>query len=262
MAQKPNITKLYDKIFTVKEMLTDCVNTIMEAANDAEAFGGEVSRVITGQLRQSLLPELQRFVDDESNPASMIAMIKFLDSVPLAWVRTGPEQEPGMTPGADIINPAEGPGMEMGQGMPAGNPTAPAPGVNPTAPDQPVDEQAMLSRRESAILKNKGKALREHLKEDWKANHEEQPIEEGKLDFRNFKEGFVRDSVPSQLEADSADKVYNSILERKSKASKTERLDEDFIAGPYAVEENVGGMKDWRKMVDNTDDKIDSAMRG
>lgn len=257
MAQKPNITKLYDKIFSVKEMLTEVVNTAMEAANDAEAFGGEVSRVITGQLRQSLLPGIQKLVDDESNPASMMSMIKFLDSVPLAWVRQGPEQEPGMSTGSDMINPIAQPGMEGNMavgpdGAPAQQGAAP---VNPTAPTEPIMQQ------ESAILKGKSSTLRSHLKEDWKANHEEAPIEEGKLDFRNFKEGFKRDIVPSQLEADSADKIYNKVLEGSAKPKATERLDEDILGGAFnKVEANTFG--DWRNLMDDTDEKIENSLRG
>ena len=83
MAKPTNILKTYDKIFTVKEMLSEAINTAMDAANEAEGFGGEVSRVLTSQLRQELIPALQKFVDDKSFPASMASLIAFLDSVPL-----------------------------------------------------------------------------------------------------------------------------------------------------------------------------------
>jgi hypothetical protein len=250
MAQKPNITKLYDKIFAVREMLTEAVNTAMEAANDAEAFGGEVSRIVTGQLRQGLLPMLQQYVDDESNQASMASIIKFLDSVPLAWVRTGPEQLPGTTTGSDMISGAGDPADNQAVGQPQQ-----APPQNPTAPSEPV--------MESAILKSKDESLREVLREKWTAENEEQPIEEGALDFRNFVEGYVADPLPSQLKASEEDRIYKRALESASKPKATRRLDEDILGGAYASDPNntAEGMKDWRKLMDDTDEKIDSALK-
>lgn len=251
MAQKPNITKLYDKIFAVREMLTEAVNTAMEAANDAEAFGGEVSRVVTGQLRQGLLPMLQQYVDDESNQASMASIIKFLDSVPLAWVRTGPEQLPGTTTGSDMLGGGadQAANMAVGQSQPPMNPTAPSP--------EPVPQQ-----RESAILRTKDESLRKVLREKWSAENEEQPIEEGTLDFRNFTEGYVADPLPSQLKASEEDRIYKRALESASKPKATRRLDEDILGGAYSSDPNntAEGMKDWRKLMDDTDEKIDSAM--
>lgn len=251
MAQKPNITKLYDKIFAIREMLTEAVNTAMEAANEAESFGGEVSRVVTGQLREGILPALQTYVDDESNQASMASIIKFLDSVPLAWVRTGPEQLPGTATGSDMINNGE----DQQQNQAIGQQQA-APRPNPTAPTPPVQE--------SAILKSKDEGLRSVLRERWESEHEEQPMEEGTLDFRNFKEGFKREVLPSQLKADEEDRIYRRTLEKAAQPKATRRLDEDILGGAYASDPNntAEGMKDWRKMLDDTDEKIDSALRG
>lgn len=250
MAQKPNITKLYDKIFAVREMLTEAVNTAMEAANDAEAFGGEVSRVVTGQLRQGLLPMLQQYVDDESNQSSMASIIKFLDSVPLAWVRTGPEQLPGTTTGSDMMTGAE---ADPTANPAVGQQQAP---MNPTAPSEPVAQQ------ESAILRSKDEGLRKVIRERWESEHEEQPLEEGTLDFRNFTEGYEADPLPSQLKMSEEDRVYKRALESASKPKATRRLDEDIIGGAYASDPNntAEGMKDWRKLMDDTDEKIESAM--
>lgn len=250
MAQKPNITKLYDKIFAIREMLTEAVNTAMEAANEAEAFGGEVSRVVTGQLRQGILPALQDYIDDESNQASMASIIKFLDSVPLAWVRTGPEQLPGTTTGADMIaDPQQN--QALGQQAPVDGP-----GPNPTAPRQPVQQ-------ESAILKSKDEGLRAVLRERWESEHEEQPMEEGALDFRNFKEGFKRDVLPTQLKSDEEDRIYRRTLEKAAQPKDARRLDEGFVGGPYAMNPDItaAGMKDWRKMIDDTDEKIERTLR-
>lgn len=253
MAQKPNITKLYDKIFAIREMLTEAVNTAMEAANEAESFGGEVSRVVTGQLREGILPALQKYVDDESNQASMASIIKFLDSVPLAWVRTGPEQLPGTTTGSDMIGGSQ---EDLQANQAVGQPQQPQGAPNPTAPTPPVQE--------SAILKSKDEGLRSVLRERWEAEHEEQPMEEGTLDFRNFKEGFKRDVLPSQLTADEEDRIYRRTLEKTAQPKEARRLDEDILGGAYASNPDITaeGMKDWRKMLDDTDEKIDSALHG
>jgi len=249
MAQKPNISKLYDKIFSIREMLDEAVNTAMEAANEAESFGGEVSRVVTGQLREGILPTLQAYIDDESNQASMASIIKFLDTVPLAWVRSGPEQLPGTTTGAEVIDhPDEGQTAQQQQpAQPQGNPTAPAP---------PPPQQ------ESAILKKKRADLRSVLRERWESEHEEEPMEEGTLDFRNFKEGFKRERLPSQLEESEEDRIYKRTLEKATEPKPGRRLDEDFVGGPYASDPDntAEGMKDWRKMLDDTDEKINEAL--
>ena len=76
MPKNVNIMKVYDKILTVKEMLSEVVNVSMETANEAESFGGEVSRVLTSQLRQQLIPSIQKFVDDKDNPASISSSVK------------------------------------------------------------------------------------------------------------------------------------------------------------------------------------------
>lgn len=251
MAQKPNITKLYDKVFAIREMLTEAVNTAMEAANEAESFGGEVSRVVTGQLRAGILPILQDYIDDESNQASMASIIKFLDSVPLAWVRQGPEQLPGAATGADMI-------ADPQQNQRVGQQPQAAPQPNPTAPAPPVQQE------ESAILKSKSEGLRDVLRERWESEHEEQPIEEGTLDFRNFKEGFKPDTLPTQLKTEEEDRIYKRALEKAAEPKDARRLDEDFVGGPYASNPDItaAGMKDWRKMLDDTDEKIDTALRG
>lgn len=256
MAQKPNITKLYDKIFAIREMLTEAVNTAMEAANEAESFGGEVSRVVTGQLRSGILPALQDYIDDESNQASMASIIKFLDSVPLAWVRTGPEQLPGTTTGADMIaDPAQN-NLAQGSGQPAppqGNP-------NPTAPSAPVVE-------ESAILRSKAEdnPLREVLRESWNSEHEPEPEVPGTLDFRNLAEGYrgMDVTTPTQLQPSHEDKIYKKVLEKSHTPKDTKRLDEGFLGGPYAINKDVTaeGMKDWRMMIDDTDEKITQSLR-
>ena len=96
-ATKPNVSKLYDKIFSIKEGLADAAQLALEVANDAETFGGEVARVLTGQIRQTLVPTIQKFIDDASNPASTTSLIAFLDNVPLAWVRNATDQH-GVVP--------------------------------------------------------------------------------------------------------------------------------------------------------------------
>ena len=100
MATKPNIDKLYEKLFSIKEMLTEVIQTANEAANDANSFGGEIARVIPNQLRTMLVPALQQYIDSPSNPVAMDSVVRFLDSLPLSKVRVG-RQDDAVPGGAD-----------------------------------------------------------------------------------------------------------------------------------------------------------------
>ena len=233
MATKPNITKLYDKIFSLKEMLSEIVNTAMEAANESEAFGGEVSRVITGQLRAGLIPTIKQYVDDTANEASMQSLISFLDTVPLAWVRSGPEQVPAYTPAsaeATIPTETEIPAAEVPTGEL--NPTAPA-------PTQVLGESSIL---------------RSNLREQWAEEHKELK-EEMDLDFKRITKNFNPRKIPTSLSVVNENKVYDNLVNKTKK-----RLKEDMIFGPSAsgpieikdqITEKVD-LNDWKTLLSDT----------
>lgn len=278
-AQTPNISKLYDKIFTIKEMLSEVVNTAMEVANDAESFGGEVARVITGQLRQNLIPAVQKYIDDKSNPSAATAIISFLDSVPLAWIRVGPEQDPNAsTSGASMID------------QQYNATTASMPSARPTVPNAATAAEANMvsqtagtgEQRESAILHTRKDALREELRQRWEEEHAETP-DDGRLNFNSLRESFLhepnqsRGLTPDQLVGalTKEDRVFENIVEKAERkmtqmpegttetASKgVERMQEkDFLMGPYEKEDmtSLEEFSNWKKLV-NDDSGLDEAL--
>jgi len=86
-ASKPNIDKLYERLFSMKEMLTEVMQTAQEAANDAGNFGGDISAVIPNQLRSQFVVGIQNFISQPGNPVCIDSMIHYLDSLPLSKVR-------------------------------------------------------------------------------------------------------------------------------------------------------------------------------
>ena len=84
---KKNIETLYKQIFSVKESLQDAISSAQEVVASASEFGGEISRVITSQLNDYLIPVINKYVEDTDTPGAVAPLITFLDSVPLAMTR-------------------------------------------------------------------------------------------------------------------------------------------------------------------------------
>ncbi len=95
---KKNVESLYKQIFSIKESLQDAVSVALETSNLAAEFGGEISRVLTSQINDYLVPTISKYIEDGSTPGAIAPLITFLDSVPLAMTR----QEPA----ADVIAPS------------------------------------------------------------------------------------------------------------------------------------------------------------
>ena len=109
---KPDVNKLYDKIFKLKDTLGEAAQLCGDIANDAENFQGEVARIITGQLNKYTIPAIKKLADEENNPGSVIALIKFLDSVPLAMARPQRNEPSSVIPESKILNPgSKGPSI-------------------------------------------------------------------------------------------------------------------------------------------------------
>lgn len=261
-AGKPNIAKLYDKLFTIKEMLSEVVNTAMEAANDAESFGGEVARVITSQLRQDLIPAAQKYIDDANTPASAAAMIQFLDSVPLAWIRIGPENDPRAA--------ASGSAM-MGQGVD----TATQPSAVPTVPNatsnaianEVANDARQQQQQESAVLQGRKNELRESLRSSWEEEHS-YVREDGKLDFQALAESYRREPsvlpglTPDQLTGalTREDRVFSKVLEEARTSDELDlgRIMESKVRGEIQMDENAD-MGSWKNLV-NDDSGLEEAL--
>ena len=106
---KPNIDRLYTQLFSIKEMLSEVIQTAQEAANDAGNFGGDISKVIPNQLRTQFVVGIQNFISQQGNPVAIDSIIQYLDSLPLSKVRV-PRGEEAM-----MNEPQMG---QMGSGTP------------------------------------------------------------------------------------------------------------------------------------------------
>jgi hypothetical protein len=252
MGDKANISKLFDDLFSIKEMLSEVVNTAMEAANEAESFGGEVTRVITGQLRQGLIPSIQKYIDDANTPSSISTMTNFLDTVPLAWVRPGPEAARAGVPGQESQMGAEVPNQ-------GGNPTAPqgavddlqeapqdgtvaeAAGVNPTVPDGIMAESNILKKRVGSVY-------RENIRDN----------KVSELDSFAFADVKIGDDYLQDPGYQGEEEIYNGMLHEQTKVNAMKRLDEDILTGSVSISEK-GDMSNWREVLNDVDYRINES---
>jgi len=247
MATKPNIDRLYEKLFSIKEMLIEVIQTANETANDANSFGGEIARVIPNQLRTILVPTLQQYIDSPSNPVAIDSIVRFLDSLPLSKVRIGHQDSTGPG-GADMgITPMspDAIGAAAAAGMPPPAPTGAMTGLQANAAAMP--EEGMY---ESAILKAKGQELLDIMRERWEDEHPEQPLQDGVLDFSMIKEDYQRrPSTPEIFSRNNEDKIYQRVVEVAQK--KPSKLQEaDMLVSPYA-KQDISDMSGWRDLVES-----------
>lgn len=103
MAEK-NPNKLYDRIKTIKGSLESILSTVdsiqgevKELLQDADEFGGVISKVFKEQLAKYFVPTLAKMTEPVKSltegdrvPGSLKDLVVFLDSVPLAMVREEP----------------------------------------------------------------------------------------------------------------------------------------------------------------------------
>lgn len=92
MARK-NIEALYDVLFTMRSNLEDIVQDAEGLLNDVAEYGGEMNRVLKEQLSKYFIPGLTALIKDEKTPGSIIGIIRFMDSLPLAMTRVEPSVE-------------------------------------------------------------------------------------------------------------------------------------------------------------------------
>lgn len=90
MAKKKSVEELYKSIFSIRDKLQEALQLAADVSNQAQAFGGEISRVLTEQFNKFFIPEITKFVDDANTPGAMLPLVSFLDSVPLAMTRGEP----------------------------------------------------------------------------------------------------------------------------------------------------------------------------
>jgi len=97
---RKSVEELYKGCFAIREALQDATQLAAEAAVIADAFGGEIARVITEQLNSFFIPAISKYIDNEDQPGAIAPLITFLDSVPLAMTRQ--EAEPIQTTPAPV----------------------------------------------------------------------------------------------------------------------------------------------------------------
>lgn len=267
-AKSPNIDKLYEKLFAMKEMLTEVIQTAQEAANDAGNFGGDISRVIPNQLRAQFVIGIQNFISQPGNPIAIDSIIQYLDSLPLSKVRVPrgeealmqqgvpPNQQPPayppMTTSTTGIAPNAGSSIPPAPSMPPVN----LPGERLTASAKRGEGQALQEGRsskvqelQSAILRAKGQPLLDEARRMWEEEHPEEEVIPGSLDFGLIKEGYNRKpSTPEVFTKNNEDKIYERTL-KKSQDPKERLQEADMLISPYPVRE-VSDMSGWRDLVE------------
>jgi hypothetical protein len=248
---KPNIDRLYTQLFSIKEMLSEVINTAQEAANDAGNFGGDISKVIPNQLRTQFVVGIQNFISQQGNPIAVDSMIQYLDSLPLSKVRVprGEEAMAAAEPQMGMGVPAAPSGAMAGATMPMGSAIPPAPGGG------------MSESLKSAILKAQGQELLDETRRMWEEENPEEDYPEGTLDFKNIKEGYQRKPpTPEVFTKNNENKVYERAI--KNAQAKPNKLQEaDMFASPY-VKSEVGDMSGWRDLVEqrNLDEEINERL--
>lgn len=116
MAEKnPNklyegIKDLQDNLEAIKNLVEEVDSKIKEVLNDANDFGGVISRVFKEQLAGYFLPGVQKvaeplddLISNTDVPGSLKGLTVFLDSVPLAMIR----QEPTISELTEPVVPKE-----------------------------------------------------------------------------------------------------------------------------------------------------------
>lgn len=87
MPSGPNITKLYDKLFKLKDTLDSARALCDEVIAEAQQFGGEIARVIPGQITKYTIPTLEKLLSETNTPGAIIPLVVFLDNIPLGQAR-------------------------------------------------------------------------------------------------------------------------------------------------------------------------------
>ena len=81
-----NVEDLYNKLFTIQETLLEVLDMIDDLSISADAFGGEIQKVLGGNLKGDVLSKLAS-VAEGSEPSSIASLISFLDNLPLSSIK-------------------------------------------------------------------------------------------------------------------------------------------------------------------------------
>ncbi len=75
-----DISELKDLLSEIEDRINDAVSAAEKARSFADHMGGEVSRVVAGQLEHYLINNIQAFADDERQIGSVPSLVDFLDN--------------------------------------------------------------------------------------------------------------------------------------------------------------------------------------
>ena len=106
---KKNIETLYDTLFNMRAAMEDILQNAEGFVNDVSEYGGELNRVCKEQMSKYFIPEVTKLIKDENTPGSIVGLIRFMDSLPLAMTRVEPSVEniaPVVPDNANVDEPA------------------------------------------------------------------------------------------------------------------------------------------------------------
>lgn len=155
MASK-NIESLYSSLFSMRSDLEDMIQTAQGVINIANAFGGEINRVVGEQMKKYFIPTIQKMIDDTTVPGSLKGVITFLDSVPLAMTRIEPQADSvtPAVPDVDLSTPTGSNALPDSKLPLDGEPPYKASYSNPQGEQYNSERPQMAARRES-LKRNK-----------------------------------------------------------------------------------------------------------
>lgn len=91
MATKdPN--RLFDLLDALRTNMESIIEDAKALATEAGGFNGELNKVIKEQVTKYLVPAIEKLINDDKTPGSIIGLERFLGSVPLAMVREQPTE--------------------------------------------------------------------------------------------------------------------------------------------------------------------------
>lgn len=236
MARK-SIETLYDTLFNMRAAMEDICQDATSLVNDVAEYGGELNRVLREQMNKYFIPSITNLIKDEKTPGSIIGLIRFMDSLPLAMTRvnaTVDSVEPIVPDNANIQAPAQKTVDDVPRNASFSNRSAVEPQPQTVRPEEVHESRVKKnSRLQEAI--DRGDVAKGY-KPDPKHPHmidalladEEQPINESKEDCHddNCKYTVVRHStIGSSLGEDIANLEDQVVAEFDCKEEAEKRAD-------------------------------------
>lgn len=228
MASKiSDIQKIYDNLLLIQELLSEINKTINDVIKDAQTFGGEINRVIPLKIK-IFLQELVKLSTDTSKDYSIASLIKFLDALPLASLRSlGDEENILDSSFSDLISDNEGDLKTSQLDM-----------QNPDMRNVSMEGMEDSDEMKEAIrnVKMKENVLKNLLYKD-------------KLNFEQIKENLepLKDDIIKSIYKSDVALDANSLINKVKRNLEEKEKTQEISTNRGSLRE----MKDWRNLVDN-----------